>query len=306
MTLNTTDLRRSLICSALVLLPAVLRTTPLLTAETSTYAIFAYDADDRSAYSAGTLAMNEHRWSDAVTSFDQVIGSKSRNVDAALYWKAYSLNRLGKRSLAIATCVQLNSQFPASSWNKDCSALSMDVRVNVRVDTPPFPPMPPGDPAVARGSDADLKILALNSLLHQDPAKAIPMLRGILAGNQPIGIKKHAIFVLAQSKSPEAASILHDAVVGKLDPGLQNDAIQMMGVFQGQRANETLAEVYRTTSDAQVKRSVISAFFISHDAPRMVELARAEKDLEIKRSIVSQLALMNDKAATDYMLELLK
>ena len=29
------------------------------------------------------------------------------------------------------------------------------------------------------------------------------------------------------------------------------------------------------------------------------------KDLELKRSIVSQLALMNDKAATDYMMELL-
>jgi hypothetical protein len=51
---------------------------------------------------------------------------------------------------------------------------------------------------------------------------------------------------------------------------------------------------------------VISAFFITQDAPRMVELARSEKDMELKRSIVSQLALMKDKAATDYMMELLK
>jgi hypothetical protein len=35
-------------------------------------------------------------------------------------------------------------------------------------------------------------------------------------------------------------------------------------------------------------------------------MARGEKDLELKRTIVSQLALMNDKAATDYMVELLK
>jgi hypothetical protein len=38
----------------------------------------------------------------------------------------------------------------------------------------------------------------------------------------------------------------------------------------------------------------------------MVEMARSEKDVELKRTIVSQLALMNDKAATDYMIELLK
>jgi hypothetical protein len=38
----------------------------------------------------------------------------------------------------------------------------------------------------------------------------------------------------------------------------------------------------------------------------MVEMAKSEKDLELKRTIVSQLALMNDKAATDYMIELLK
>ena len=38
----------------------------------------------------------------------------------------------------------------------------------------------------------------------------------------------------------------------------------------------------------------------------MVEMAKNEKDLELKRQLVSQLALMNDKAATDYMMELLK
>jgi hypothetical protein len=46
--------------------------------------------------------------------------------------------------------------------------------------------------------------------------------------------------------------------------------------------------------------------FITKDAPHMVEMARNEKDLELKRRIVSELALMNDKAATDYMMELLK
>jgi hypothetical protein len=265
--------------------------------------------------------MDEHRWQDAVSAFDKVIGEKGKRVDAALYWKAYSLNKLGKASLAIATCDQLHSQFADSPWNKDCKAISVDVQVDpkimaadqtkIRMDrVHPYvkirPDMGGGDSGVARGSDEDLKMLALNSLLNRDPATALPLLRGILSGNQPLNVKKHALFVLAQSKSPEAESILHDAALGKLDPQLQGQAIQAMAVFQGKRANDTLAEVYRTTTDPKIKNSIISAMFITKDAPRMVEMARNEKDLELKRRIVSELALMNDKAATDYMMELLK
>jgi hypothetical protein len=291
--------------------------------EVASPAPFIVRADD-DAYTTGTHAMDEHRWQDAVSAFDKVIGEKGKRVDAALYWKAYSLNKLGKTQLAIATCDQLHSQFADSSWNKDCSTISVDVQTDpkimaadqtrLRVDrvhpyvriAPVRPDIGERDTGVTRGSDEDLKMLALNSLLNRDPATALPLLRGILSGNQPLSVKKHALFVLAQSKSPEAEIILHDAALGKLDPQLQGQAIQAMAVFQGKRANDTLAEVYRTTTDPKIKSSIISAMFITKDAPRMVEMARNEKDLELKRRIVSELALMNDKAATDYMMELLK
>jgi hypothetical protein len=287
--------------------------------EVASPAAFIVIADD-DAYTVGTRAMDEHRWQDAVSSFDKVISEKGKRVDAALYWKAYSLNKLGKTQLAIATCDQLHSQFADSSWNKDCNTFSVDVHVDpkimaddqarIRVDrVHPYVKIRPdisGESGVARGSDEDLKILALNSLLNRDPATALPLLRGILSGNQPLSVKKHALFVLAQSKSPEAEGILRDAALGKLDPQLQGQAIQAIAVFQGKRANDTLAEVYRTTTDPKIKSSIISAMFITKDAPRMVEMARNEKDLELKRRIVSELALMNDKAATDYMMELLK
>lgn len=272
-------------------------------------------ADDTSAYATGTRAMNEHRWRDAIAAFDKVIEArdkKDKRADAALYWKAYSLSKIHNPGLALATCSQLRTQYASSSWNKDCAALNINTQTEsgsfVMPPMPPIPPMPPFGPIGLSTGDpnTDIKILALNSLLHQDPAKAIPMLRGILAGNQSDSMKKHAIFILAQSKSPEAQSILHDAVTGKMDPELQRQAIMMMAIFQGKRDNDTLAEVYRTTNDPKTKKSIISAFFITQDAPRMVELARNEKDLDLKRSIVSQLAIMHDKAATDYMMELIK
>ncbi|WP_348267313.1 HEAT repeat domain-containing protein [Edaphobacter paludis] len=276
-------------------------------------------ANDNSPYAIGTRAMNEHRWQEAIRAFDKVIAAKDKRSDAALYWKAYSLNKLQHSSDAAAICNTLHAQYPNSSWNKDCDVLSIDnndIRINLNdkitqdmnIHVHPdihIDPIVIPDINVDIKDNPDIKILALNSLLNQDPAKAIPALRNILNGDQPIGVKKHAIFVLAQSKSPEAQAMLHDAVTGKMDPELQRQAIMMMAVFQGKRDNDTLAEVYHTTSDRQTKRSIISALFITQDAPHLVELARSEKDLDLKRSIVSQLAIMHDKAATDYMMELL-
>jgi HEAT repeats len=318
-----TNLIRSTICSTVLVLFTAAQPLHALMAEVVSPAPFIVIADD-DAYTTGTHAMDEHRWQDAVSAFDKVIGEKGKRVDAALYWKAYSLNKLGKTQLAIATCDQLHSQFSDSSWNKDCNTISVEVQADpkimaadqtrLRIDrvhpsvriAPVRPDMGARDSEVTRGSDEDLKMLALNSLLNRDPATALPLLRGILSGDQPLRVKKHALFVLAQSKSPEAEGILRDAALGKLDPQLQEQAIQAMAVFQGKRANDTLAEVYRTTTDPKIKSSIISAMFITKDAPRMVEMARNEKDLQLKRRIVSELALMNDKAATDYMMELLK
>ncbi|GGA68760.1 hypothetical protein GCM10011507_20280 [Edaphobacter acidisoli] len=299
-----------------LLSPALLLT---LAVASPTHALAAPSASSDADYAAGTRAMNQQRWSDAIADFDKVINAHGRRADAALYWKAYSLNRLGNRQIAIGTCDQLLAQFPDSHWNRDCKALALDMHVQVNIPDIHVDPDIQVNPNVNvtpefhfqmhSGHDdpnEDIKMLALNSLLRQDPAKALPILRNILADNKSsLGMKHRAIFILAQNKSPEAQSILHDAVIGKMDPGLQREAIQSMAVFEGKSANNTLAEVYRTTSDPEVKRAVINAFFITQDAPRMVELARSEKNLDMKRDIVSRLALMHDKAATDYMLELL-
>ena len=99
---------------------------------------------------------------------------------------------------------------------------------------------------------------------------------------------------------------MHDLILGKMGPELQLQAIQSSGIYHGKPADDSLAEAYRGTTDAKVKRAVISAYFVGNDDAHLVELARQEKDLEMKRRIVSQLSLMKGKAANDYMLELLK
>ena len=283
-------------------------------------------------YRDGTRALNQQRWDDAVTAFNRVAQSRGKRADAALYWKAYSLSKLGKPTLASATCVQLHNAYSGSTWNKDCAALNLQLGQpgvtlslnpaelqnlnvnaaelqrmenevkNIHVDVPAMHFDLGHDRAA---TDADLKLLALNSLMNREPARAIPILRNLLASGQPDDIKQHALFVLGQSNAPEAQQLMHDLITGRVNPSLQLEAIQMTAT-EGRRANDTLEEVYRSSTKPEIKEAVTSALFVSGDAPRLVKLAREEKDLNRKRDIVSKLALMQDKAATDYMLELLR
>src|SRR5258708_19794774 len=119
-----TNLIRRTICSTVLVFFASAQPIHALMTEVASPAAFIVIADD-DPYTTGTRAMNEHRWPDAVSAFDKVISEKGKRVDAALYWKAYSLNKLGKTPLAIATCDQLHSQFSSSPWNKDCDVFSV-------------------------------------------------------------------------------------------------------------------------------------------------------------------------------------
>lgn len=283
-----------------------------LASRPSVAAALAINADDDPAYDLGTKAMNDQRWSDAVLSFDQVIQAGGKKVDAALYWKAYSLNKLGKEELAADTCMQLGKQFKDSTWNEDCRVLKLAIggAQNQSADpADPEPgqvkvPAPTGKPQ--RDPELEMKVLALNSVMRRDPAQGVPLVGSILTGDQPVPYKQHALFILAQSNSPQAQAMMRDLVLGKTAPTLQELAIRDCDFSQGKRLNDALVEAYQASNDVKVKHAVIAAFFTSGDDTRLVGLARQEKDLNLKRAIVSQLSLMQGKAATDYMMELLK
>ena len=65
-------------------------------------------------YSEGQNAADEYRWDRALGYFNRVVELKGSKVDAALYWKAFSQNRLGQRTEALATIGELSKNYPNS------------------------------------------------------------------------------------------------------------------------------------------------------------------------------------------------
>ena len=91
------------------------------------------------------------------------------------------------------------------------------------------------------------------------------------------------------------------------NPELRRTAVRNLGLIGSQRTGSALVEIYGKDSDVDIKRAVIQALFIQNNGESLVALARKESDPVMKREMVQKLSLMSgNKAAQDYMLELLK
>jgi len=109
-------------------------------------------------------------------------------------------------------------------------------------------------------------------------------------------------YVAAGSKGADALGAI---AATEQDPELRRKAIRNMGPSGGPSFFPALLAIYSKSSDEESKKAVTDALFVGGDAHDLVALARSEKDPAAKKNIVGKLAIMHNKEATDYMVELL-
>src|SRR3984957_3148539 len=193
----------------------------------------AAQAKEDTLYSEGTRAINDAHWAQAEQIFSNLASQHGSRAEAALYWEAYAENKQGNAGRALEICAELRHTYPQGNWAKECSAL--EIEIHGKNDDP----MPP-----QAEQDEELKLLALNSLMQQDEAHALPIIQQILNSDKLEKLKDRALFVLAQDRSPQAQALLGQVASGARNPGLQRKAIQMLAVARGKQAAETLANIY--------------------------------------------------------------
>jgi len=241
------------------------------------------DADRE--YDAGTRALDARRYDDALAHFDRVIDNKASRTDGALYWRAYALNRLGRRDDALASLTSLRQQFPNSSWVKDAQALEVEVRQS-------------NGKAVAPSQEAneDLKLMAVNAVMNADPERAIPLLDGLLKGPSSPQIKDRAMFVLTQNKSPQARAVLVQFAKGAGNPDLQERAVRYIGMTGTPESRQELAGIYAATNDVNVKKAILRSLNGPPASDTLFEIAKNEKNPELRRAALRQLAFTGNAA----------
>jgi tetratricopeptide (TPR) repeat protein len=252
------------------------------------------------AYERGQTALDRHRWDEALADFTQAASQAGSRADGALYWKAYTLNKLGRREEAVAAIAELRKSYASSRWLGDASALEIEVKQSS------------GQPVSPDAqTDEDLKLMALNGLMQSDPDRALTALDGLLKSAQSPRLKEQALFVLAQNSSPRAQRMLEQVARGSANPDLQLKAISFLGprttiekegrlVHQSpSNHGQILFEIYESSSDVNVKRAALNAFSASGDTDRLLQIAKTEKDAELRRDAVRRLTSLKNPAATD-------
>ncbi len=247
----------------------------------------ASDLDDRAddLYDRARDLIEEGRYDRAVSELDRLIALNSNRTDAALYWKAYCQMRLGQRAEALTAISDLTKRFADSKWIRDAKALEVEVRQSSGQTVSP-----------ASQEDDELKLMALRGIMQSDPDQAMPIIEKMLTGPNSPKVKDRALFVLSQSNSARAREVIAGVAKGNANPDLQLKAIRYLGIMGGQESRQVLVDVYRTSSDVAVKRSILRSYMTSGDKERLFTLAKSETDQSLRAEAVRQLGVMNARS----------
>jgi len=244
---------------------------------------FRTNASDDRLYQSGQSALDSHRWDEALEAFGTVAQRGGPRADGALYWKAYALNKLGRRDEALAALAELRKSHAGSRWLDDAKALELEVQ---QAGGKPVSP--------DQVAEEDLKVLALQGLMQSDPERAFPITENLLKGTQSPKLKRMVVYLLAQNNSPKAEQLLEQIARGAANPDLQLRAISYMGEKRKEgRGSQVLAEIYAATNDVNVKRAILNSFGNNRDKDHLLQVAKSEKNTDLRLDAIHQLGNFN-------------
>ena len=233
-------------------------------------------------YENGREALDDDRYEQAEAKFKMLADMNGPQTDAALYWKAYAENRMGKREAALTTLADMKKRFAQSRWQKDAGVLELEVKQSNGQSVKP-----------TDQGDEELKLMAIQGLMNSDPQRAMPLLEKVINGSGTPKEKSRALFVLAQSGSPQGREIIGRIAKGQSNPELQREAIKYLGLFGGAQSRQIMAEVYASNPDASVRRAILRAYMLGGDKERLFAAAKSEKDESLRREAIRQLGLVH-------------
>jgi hypothetical protein len=200
-------------------------------------------------------------------------------MDSVLYWKAFTLVRLGKRDEARATLAELRSRFPYDRWGADADAL---------------------ESSSAETEFADDGGINLRTMMGSDSVKAAAKLREILERPSLPRSRRDAWWTLLKSDAPEARQLLeHLARTG----GGETQPVALGAIA---KFDLSLAlDIYWNNAGSRARSGLINALWAANDGKRLAEIAEREPDEKTRALAIYRLVESNPAEAAR-LLELVK
>jgi HEAT repeat protein len=250
--------------------------------------------DEERIYRRGQEFLDRRDWDRAIEHFNAVAERKGTRADGALYWKAYALHKQGKRDEALAALAELEKSHSGSRWMNDAKVLQVEIRQAA------------GQPVTPEtAADEEMKLFAINALINSEPERTVPLLEKILSsGRNSPRLKERALFVLAQSNSPQARDIVIRLARGGANPDLQLKGVEYLGHRRDNKENaKIVGEIYASTNDIAIKKAALQGLANAGARDQLLQAARSEPNLELRREAIHRLGNLRPPA-TDALVEI--
>src|SRR5690349_12726885 len=205
----------------------------------------------------GRDLIEAQNWQQAAEKFNEFIAGypKDKDLDAALYWFGYALQKQGRKDEAKAPLIRLINRFPGSTWRREAEALLVVLGEQ---------------DAVKRGLERDnceIKILALQSLFQADEERAVAIVMDALKANptQCEGFQAAAVSMLAGNGGARAVPVLLDVARNNPNLKLRLTAIRALGEQRNDQLTDELIKIYDADKTKEIRYQVLRALAARQD-----------------------------------------
>jgi len=239
------------------------------------------------------------KWQQASDKFNDFIKGypKDKDLDAALYWYGYALQKQNRNDEAATALIKLMDRFPNSSWRQEAKALLVVLGRKDAVDD------------ALNKEDCEIKILALQSLFQADEERAIGIVTEALRTNPPKcqGFQAAAVSILGSHGGPRVVPILLDIARNNPDPKLRLTAIRRLGDQKNDQVIDELIKIYDADKTKEIRAQILRALLDSRSprgTAKVLEIARGGDDPALRQYAIRYLGDMNDAASLDELIRI--
>jgi HEAT repeat protein len=248
----------------------------------------------------GKESIENQNWTRAGAVFDSFITTypKDKNVDQALYWLAFALNKQAKYRDAEQRLKRLLKEFPQSNWIEDAAAMQIELASRFGNDRAV-------EESIKQG-DTEARVVALKSLFQTNPDRAFTYAETIVAPGSECNpqLKRSAIALMGQYGGSRATELLTKVVDAEADPKLQRAAIAALGRIGDITVLPQLRALVTNSNDDETVNAVLFAIsqYVSTEAQAALsDLARSAPSIETRRRAIDWLGKKQGEAAIDQL-----
>lgn len=245
----------------------------------------------------GRDLIGDEEWAEAEGKFKSFISNypKEKNLDAALYWLAFTLVKQEKYQEADKQLKRLLAEFPRSNWADDATALRAQMNI---------------DPSVVdqalNEDDVEVKIVALQSLFESNPERGLAYVTEMMKPGSKASprLKEAGVELLRRYGGKQAMSLLLDIIRNQSDQKLRVTAIQTLGRMGDESVLPLLKDLATTSTDGQISEAAvfaISRFEGEQARALLLELARNGNTVEARKHAIFWLSQNGDAAMDELM-----